>query len=145
VTEVRPALAGDFDQVVALLEELGRPKVDDPDGARAVWDSQLSDPEAAHLVAEDEAGAVVGFCSLHFRSRLNHLTPEAWIPDLIVAEARRSQGVGHALLAEAERLSRERGCHELSLESAHFRKRAHAFYEAFGMEQPAITFGKPLV
>ncbi len=54
--------------------------------------------------------------------------PEAWIPDLVVAESARSRGVGAALLARAEELARDRGCFAMSLESASWRTRAHAFY-----------------
>jgi GNAT superfamily N-acetyltransferase len=142
---VRPAEPADFDAVTALLEELGRPVVTDRDACRAVYESQLADETACHLVAYDESGNLTGFCSLHFRTRLNHTTLEAWVPDLIVSEAARRRGTAIALLSEAERLARERGCHQLTLESAHFRKPAHALYTAFGMDQPGLTFGKPLL
>jgi GNAT superfamily N-acetyltransferase len=145
VSQVRPASAGDFEAVTALLEELGRPVVSNRDSGRAVYERQLADSSAPHLVAEDSAGRVIGFCSVHLRSRLNHLTPEAWVPDLIVTESARRQGVATALLGEAERIAREHGCHALALESAHFRKPAHAAYTAFGMDQPGLTFVKPLV
>ena len=82
---------------------------------------------------------------MHLFPRLNFTAPQAWVPDLIVTEAARRRGVAMALLSEAERLARERGCHQLTLESAHFRKPAHALYGAFGMDQPGLTFGKPLV
>jgi GNAT superfamily N-acetyltransferase len=61
-------------------------------------------------------------------ARLNFTTPQAWIPDLIVSEARRSRGAGAALLARCEELARGRNCWSLSLESANWRDRAHAFY-----------------
>lgn len=143
---VRPADADDFDAVTALLEELGRPRVsaDTAAAARAVYDAQIDDPAAEHLVAEDDDGAVVGFCSLHFRERLNHASEQAWIPDLVVAPGARRRGVGRALLAEAERRARERGCHDLTLESSHHRSEAHALYEAVGMAAPGLFFGKRL-
>jgi len=144
VTQVRLAGPDDFEAVTALLEELGRPHVDDRPVSEAIYLQQFEDPLAAHLVAEQD-GEIVGVCTLHFRTRLNQKTLEAWVPDLIVRESLRGQGVGKALLGEAERLSRERGCHWLTLESANFRKEAHAFYAAFGMDQPGLTFLKPLV
>src|SRR5690349_9871805 len=112
---VRPVHADDYPAVCALLAELGRPAVDaDNDAAcRAVYDAQLADEGSDHLVAVDDDGTVVGFCSLHYRPRLNQVTPEAWVPDLIVSERTRSTGVGAALLAEAVRRARERGCHQL--------------------------------
>jgi hypothetical protein len=76
---VRPATGEDFDRVTALLEELGRPKVADDTRAdcRSIFERHLVDDRAAHLVAEDDDGEVVGFCSLHFRDRLNYTTPAA--------------------------------------------------------------------
>lgn len=145
MSRVRAAAAADFEAVTLLLEELGRPAVVDRAACRAVYDEQVADPDAEHLVAEDDSGRIAGFCSLHFRSRLNQTTLEAWVPDLIVAEPARRQGIATALLTEAERLARARGCHDLTLESAHFRKPAHALYEDFGMRNEGLTFGKPLV
>jgi GNAT superfamily N-acetyltransferase len=145
VTVIRPAGPDDFDAVTALLEELGRPVVTDRETCRQVYDRDLDDPETAHLLAEDAAGRIVGFCSLHFRSRLNQVSREAWIPDLIVTEAARSKKVGRALLSEAEERARERGCHQLSLESAHWRTDAHRFYRDFGLTDDALAFGERLV
>jgi len=143
---VRSAEPADFDDVVRLLESLGRVEVTDEtrDRCRALYESQLADPTADHLVAEDGDGAVVGFCSLHYLDRLNYVTPQAWVPDLIVDESKRSGGIGHALLAEAERRARERRCWALTLESAHWRKDAHRFYESFGMTDAAKAFVKGL-
>jgi GNAT superfamily N-acetyltransferase len=144
VTVVRLARPDDFDAVTALLEELGRPVVTDRETCQRVYTRDLEDPEAAHLVAEYE-GRIVGFCSLHFRSRLNEVSREAWIPDLIVTEAARSKKVGRALLSEAEKRARERGCHQLRLESAHWRKDAHRFYRDFGLVDDALAFGNRFV
>jgi GNAT superfamily N-acetyltransferase len=143
---VRSVAPDDFDAVTALLVALGRPQVTPATAAAArdVFDAQLADRLSDHLVAEDDDGTVVGFCSIHYRPRLNHPTLQAWVPDLIVDEDVRSTGVGRALLAEAERRARKRGCHDLTLESAHFRKRAHAFYEREGMTDSGKSFWKKL-
>ena len=142
---VRLADAGDFETVTALLAELGRPAVTDAtrDHCRAMFEEHMADGDAAHLVADDK-GEVVGFCSLHFRERLNYATPDAWVPDLIVTEVARRRGAGQALLAEAERRARTRGCWSLMLESANFRVEAHRFYEAFGMSDVGKSFVKSL-
>jgi GNAT superfamily N-acetyltransferase len=142
---VRPARAEDLTAVTALLEALGRDEVTDAtrDACRALFEEQLADGASAHLVAE-EAGEVVGFCSLHFRRRLNFATPEAWVPDLYVAEDARGRGIGFALLAEAERQARERGCHRLTLESGYERAAAHRLYARFGIEDAGKFFAKRL-
>jgi GNAT superfamily N-acetyltransferase len=143
--KVRAARRDDFDAVVRLLEELGRPLVtsETEADARAVYDEQIVDPDSHHIVAEDASG-VVAFASLHFRGRLNRPTQEAWIPDLIVAENARRRGVGRALLDEAERHARERGCYALALESAYFRAEAHHMYRQFKMRDVGKAFYKEL-
>ena len=95
-------------------------------------------------MVEDEAGNVVGCCSLHYRPRLNRPRPDAWIPDLVVDPAARRRGAGRALLAEAERLARERGAWQLTLESGYQRTEAHQMYVAFGMANEGYYFGKRL-
>src|SRR5436305_1573267 len=81
---IRPATRADFEAVTALLEVLGRPAVTDAtrDDCLAVFEQQVVDADAHHIVAEDDDGVVVGFCSVHLRERLNQATEEAWVPDL---------------------------------------------------------------
>ena len=144
--EIREVLADDWPAIAALVAELGRPDVrgrDDEDEHRAGFVSYLSRPDAVALAAVD-GGAVVGFIDLEFRARLNFLTPQAWVPDLIVTSSARSRGAGRALLAAAEERARERGCFALSLESATWRERAHAFYEREGMTHTSASFAKLL-
>jgi GNAT superfamily N-acetyltransferase len=144
--KVRSAEPRDFDAVTVLLEALGRKEVTDEtrDRCREIYAAQVSDPTADHLVAEDEDGEIVGFCSLHFRNRLNHPTPQAWVPDLVVVERLRRTGVGKALLQHAEQRAIERGCWEITLESAHHRREAHRFYADFGMRDAGLFFRKLL-
>lgn len=138
---VRRAEPRDFEDVTRLLTELGRPAVgaDEREAAREIYERHVAREDAASLVAElnDE---VVGFCSLEFRDRLNRTTPQAWVPDLVVTERHRSSGVGRALLAEAFEEAERRGCWSLTLESAFFRTRAHAFYEREGMQREGFFF-----
>ena len=141
---VRAARRDDFEVVTRLLIELGRPDARDEADARAVFDEQVVDPNAHHIVVEDDGGEVVAFCSLHFRTRLNWATPEAWIPDLVVTERARRGGVGLALLEEAQRRARERGCHALALESGYRRAEAHHLYRAFRMRDEGKSFRKDL-
>ena len=142
---VRNAQETDFARVTELLEALGRARVthDSYALARQVFLNQLEDPNTAHLVAID-GGVVAGFCSLHFRTRLNHTTPQAWIPDLFVDPSTRGRGAAKSLLIEAERLARERGCYELALESGYERSEAHLLYSAAGMEDAGKYFRKAL-
>jgi GNAT superfamily N-acetyltransferase len=143
---VRSAEPQDFEVVTELLELLGRAVVTEEtrDRCRELFASQISDPAVDHLVAEDDDGRIVGFCSLHFRGRLNHATPQAWIPDLYVREEARRRGFARALLEEAERRAIRRGCWDLTLESAYQRVEAHRLYESFAMRDSGKYFSKLL-
>ena len=142
---VRAARRDDFEAVTRLLEELGRPLVPPEKEAdcRAVYEEQIVSPQAHHIVVEDASG-VVAFASLHFRPRLNHPTEDAWIPDLIVTESARRQGIGRMLLEEAEHRAREHGCHGMTLESGYRRAEAHHMYRQFGMRDDGKYFVKAL-
>jgi GNAT superfamily N-acetyltransferase len=144
---VRPASRADFEAVTALLEGLGRPVVTDAtrEDCLAIFEEQVVDPDAHHIVAEEEGGAIVGFCSLHFRERLNFPTLEAWVPDLFVAEHARMKGVAKAMLDEVEARARSRGCHAIALESGYQRAEAHHLYRRFNMRDQGKYFYKPLV
>jgi GNAT superfamily N-acetyltransferase len=143
---IRSAQMSDFAAVTDLLEQLGRSRVTNENYAacRDVYAAQLEDPHADHLVVEDERGTVVGFCSLHYRPRLNRSDLQAWIPDLVVTRAARGRGTARALLDHAERLARARGCWELTLESGYARSEAHLLYTAAGMDDAGKMFRKAL-
>ena len=143
---IRAARRDDFEAVTALLEELGRPEVTDAtrEDCRVIFEEQVVRPDVHHMVAEDAQGDVVAFCSLHFRERLNFATPEAWIPDLIVSQPSRREGIARALLEEAERRARERGCWSLTLESGYQRAEAHHLYRRFRMRDSGKAFHKLL-
>lgn len=89
------------------------------------------DPDHAVFVAEAPAGRVAGWVHVHGR-RLLEAEPFAEIGGLVVAEECRGQGVGHALMAEAERWAAEHGYGEVCVRSNTIRHEAHRFYQALG-------------
>jgi len=143
---IRTAQPDDFGPVTRLLERLGRPTVTPRNRAavKEVYNAQLTDPSTSHLVAVTGRDRVIGFCSLHFRTRLNHDRGQAWIPDVIVDEGERGRGVARALIGEAEKRARERGCFDLTLESSYARKEAHLLYVGAGMTDAGKFFRKRL-
>jgi ribosomal protein S18 acetylase RimI-like enzyme len=143
---IRAARGDDFDTIAALLEEVGRPAPTEAtrDDARAVYRAQVVDPSAHHMVVEDAAGTIVGFCALHFRARLNQSSEEAWVPELAVAPGARMREVGRALLEEAERRALERGCFGLAVESGHQHAEAHELCRSLKMRDTGRQFSKPL-
>lgn len=142
---VRYVTVGDYDAVTALLAELGRPPStpETEPATRAVFADHVADPLTATLIAE-RGGVAGGVCTLHFRPRLNHATLEAWIPDLIVTETEHGQGIAPLLFDAAVTAARERGCHNLTLESGYQRQRAHRFYEREGMTDRGKYFSMAL-
>lgn len=143
---IRGARAEDWPAVAVLLAQLGRPDVRgtvDEEPAREVFERYLDRSDVAALVAEED-GRVVGFLDMEYRARLNFTAPQAWIPDLVVDDDSRSGGVGHALMVRAEELARKRGCWGMSLESATWRERAHAFYVREGWKDTGRSFTKVL-
>ncbi len=143
---IRRAGAGDWEPVAALLAELGRPAVLGGDlwnQHREAFGGYLGRPNVVGLVAE-RAGRILGFVDMEYRTRLNFLRPQAWIPDLVVTEAARGQGIGAALLARCEELARDRGCFAMSLESASWRAGSHDFYRHVGWNESGKSFTKNL-
>ncbi|MDX6667061.1 MAG: hypothetical protein QOK04_441 [Solirubrobacteraceae bacterium] len=144
---VRPAQEEDFGTITRLLEELGRPTVTlrTRSECKAIFSEQLADPNTEHLVAVTDRDMIVGFCSLHFRSRLNQPDPQAWVPDLIVESARRGRGVARLLLAAVEDRARERGCFEVTVESSSYEpNEADLLYTGAGMTDAGKSFRKNL-
>jgi GNAT superfamily N-acetyltransferase len=143
---IREARPDDWPDVAELLAQLGRPDVratGEEAAARQVFERYVDRTDAVILVAED-GGKVVGLLDMEYRVRLNFTTPQAWIPDMVVDEDSRSAGVGRALMARAEELARERGCWGMTLESATWRERAHAFYLREGWTDAGKSFSKLL-
>ena len=142
---IREATPEDWVAVAALLAELGRPDVRDDDEAthRELFLQYLRRQDTVVLVAEIDR-EVVGFLDMEYLQRLNFLQPQAWIPDLVVAAAERSKGIGGRLLARAEVIATARGCRWMSLESANWREDAHRFYAREGWVDTAKSFTKGL-
>jgi GNAT superfamily N-acetyltransferase len=143
---VRAARGDDFERVSALLELAGRPAVkrSTHDDLKALYEMQVVDPNAHHVVVEDDRHRVVGFLTLHFRVRLNFIDPEAWVGDIFVLEAERLKGYGGALMREAERRARERGCFRICVEAGYKRAVAHQLFRSAGIRDSGKYFSKPL-
>jgi GNAT superfamily N-acetyltransferase len=67
-----------------------------------------------------------------------------YVDDLVTAEARRSLGVGHALMQWLEQRARELACAALVLDSGTQRTRAHRFYFREGLAVVCFNFSKDL-
>lgn len=97
----------------------------------------LKDP-SIRLVMAEEDGAIVGYAQISESRKLGHGAFLA-VDQLLVDEARRSGGVGKALMEEIERWAGERGLGKVVLHSQAHRSRAHVFYERLGYELKKIS------
>jgi GNAT superfamily N-acetyltransferase len=131
---IRSMTAGDAGEVAALCGQLGYPST--PQQVAHRFGLLAERPESAVFVAEAEDDEeaeerIAGF--VHVQGRLTvESDPRAEIAGLVVDEARRGAGVGHALMAAAERWATDRGYDEVTLRSNVAREHAHRFYQSLG-------------
>ena len=67
-----------------------------------------------------------------------------YVDDLVTDDARRSQGVGKALLDHLQRIARDAGCAKFTLDSGTQRQQAHKFYFREGLVVNSFHFAKAL-
>jgi predicted GNAT family N-acyltransferase len=117
------------DELAAALELRERVFCEEQ-GVSLGADRDGRDPEATHIVAVDD-GRVIGTCRLLFRGGVARLGRLAVEPD------RRGDGVGAAILREADRMSRAAGADAISL---HAQTYAKELYLRDGYEVRGGTF-----
>jgi GNAT superfamily N-acetyltransferase len=132
--EIRAARAGEEESLIPLYQWLFAP----PGSTPREWDERraavalreaIDSHDACVLVAEAADGALVGICTAYQDLHSVRFGYRAWVEDLAVDPARRSQGIGKLLLDAAKDWARERGATHLELDSAESRTEAHRFYE----------------
>ncbi|MCL6684688.1 GNAT family N-acetyltransferase [Sphingomonas alba] len=95
------------------------------------------------LLAET-GGEVVGLLDWHVMTTIHRPHPVGRLVALVVAKGHRGRGIGKALVAEAERRMRARGCEKMEVTSNMQLIRAHEFYEGLGLERSSFRFAKNL-
>lgn len=125
---VRRGLPSDATDVARLTSQLGYDV--EASALTTRLPRMLSRPEQRFLIA-DADGRVVGW--LHaVVSECVEADAFVAISGLVVDRNHRRQGIGRALLEEAERWTREQGCSVIRLRSSSVRTDAHRFYEQLG-------------
>lgn len=138
---IRPATAADADWIVSQvprLHEFGPPpwRTVEQMNAGEIADlrgalERLTDPERHFVIAERD-GVRLGF--LYVVTLTDFFTGErhAHISDIVVAREGEGQGVGRALMSEAERWAQERGHRVLTLSVFPNNTRARTLYTRLG-------------
>lgn len=147
VTLIRKGEQKDMALILQLLYELGRhrPKSDQEANLfenKVIQYIQDSDKEI--FVAEIDF-KIIGLACVITLTRLNHIYPEMYIPELIVQENFQNQGIGSQLVAACLDLAKKENCFRIRLESGNERKESHKFYKKLGFKQTSLSFTKDLL
>jgi ribosomal protein S18 acetylase RimI-like enzyme len=136
IRDVRPR---DIETLVMLIGALGY-EVTAPELRKRL---ALLKKTGQHALVADRGGAI-GMLTTSMMHVLHRPRPVGRISMMVVAEAARGEGVGAALVAEAEARLKAAGCGLVEVTSNARRLRAHAFYERLGYERTSYRFAKPL-
>jgi GNAT superfamily N-acetyltransferase len=137
---VREARPGDAPRMAALIGQLEF-TVDEA-GVRDRLE-RLAEVGEPVLLAEAD-GEVVGLLDWHVMTTIHRPRPVGRLVALVVAEGHRGAGIGRALVGEAERRMRARGCEKMEVTSNLRLAEAHRFYEGLGLERSSYRFAKDL-
>ena len=146
-TTIRESTYDDIPSLLELLYELGRPKPQKDDELETftkLLKTYMQEDNKKILVAEIENSKIVGMMSIVFLSRLNQNTLEMYVPELIVSQNYRSNGIGKKLINFSIDIGKEKKCHRMRLESGNQRTESHKFYRNLGFETSSIFFTKNL-
>lgn len=103
---------------------------------------------AGHIRMACMAGKVAGYCAILTRVEADDVDEVpywyAYVSELAVAESARGSGIGKALLADAERLSRAAGAKWLRVSVLTRNTLAHEVYRSYGFNDRLVNMEKPL-
>jgi GNAT superfamily N-acetyltransferase len=133
---LRPATVADAERIAALFTEEGYPAGPSDIVARL---ERFSSPFSTVSVAES-GGEVLGFVAVHLLPRFEHDDRIARVLALVVDAGVRERGVGHLLMAEAERIAGAAGAAFIEVTAGHHRPDARHLYETLGYEGSVTAY-----
>jgi ribosomal protein S18 acetylase RimI-like enzyme len=132
VTRVVEAERVDADLVAAFTRLVNQLSRTSQPPTMADLAEMVAAPGTRLLLAEDDAGAIVGSLTLVlFRIPTG---VRAWIEDVVVDERARRQGIGEALTTRALELAVESGARTVDLTSRPSREAANRLYARLGFQ-----------
>ena len=143
----REARREDIPAILALLQDdmlgAGR-EMDDLAAYEQAFDDMAAEGTNLLLVGERD-GTVVATYQLTFIAGLSlRAARRANVESVRVASRLRGQGIGAAMMADAETRSRAGGAALMQLTANAVREKAHAFYEQNGFVKSHVGFKKDL-
>lgn len=138
---IRLASQTDAMEIARNLTILGHQTTGEDINAR--WEKWTSDGNVC-FVAQKSDGTLGGIATIHQMRVLHRPRPVGRITALVVEDALRGKGVGHALVKFAESSLTMSGCGLLEITSNVLRNQAHEFYEHIGYERTSVRFAKKL-
>ena len=138
---IRDAELNDAPELAVLMCELGY------ETGRAEMEARLelilTNPAYKTFVAIKD-GSVCGMIGTLTYPRYEHNEASGRILALVTSSTVRRRGIGHALIATAEKDFAQRGIGRVSLDTRFTREDAHKFYELLGYERNGWRFVKQL-
>lgn len=154
---IRPFAAGDRAVVIDLVHQLNlyedgisADRARDVKAAEACLDFDLARVarDGGAVVVAVDGREVIGMMCFVLERPPPYLRAEfaqvGWVSELVVDERHRGQGIGTALLEEAERLARRHGVRRLMIGAIVGNHIARKAYERFGFRPAAIEMAKDL-
>jgi len=133
---LRPAVDADAERIAAIFTDEGYPAGPSAIVARL---ARFNGPESQVVVA-DRGGEVIGFIAFHALPRFEHDDVVVRILALVVDAGARERGLGHVLMAEAERFARERGAAFVEVTAGRHRPEARHLYESLGYDASVTAY-----
>lgn len=105
--------------------------------------AQLTNPSIFVLVAE-VGGAIIGGLVAYELPKLEQARSEIYIYDLAIAESHRRKGAATTLIAELQRIARERGARVIYVQADYGDEPAIALYSKLGIRENVLHFDIPI-
>lgn len=150
--QIRPAIAGDIERIIALMPRLAAfevPAHREPDSLwlgdadmLRDWAAGRRDDLVVH-VAVDASDQVLGVAAASDREDLLTHAPSAHLEVLALDARAEGQGAGRRLIEVIESAMRERGATGMSLHVFSNNARARALYARAGFDEEIVRCYKP--
>jgi len=138
---IRPVEAKDGEALANLMTQLGYETRASEMQMR--METILADKHYATFVAVS-GRKVCGMIGTFACYTYEHNNPSARILALVVSDEMRGRGVGHALIAAAEKDLAQKNIRRVAVNTHFERKEAHEFYEKLGYKKNGFRFVKEL-